>query len=108
MRAQRRGELGLAQAAADEKRAGVAHPRDDKRQQQIRCLRVIQAKAHERREHPRDDDARREHERQILKRDALGLVKRDHHLDEHGHEQHVGRDLEHELRLSERVLKSVY
>ena len=29
-------------------------------------------------------------------------MKRDHHLDEHGHEQHVGCDLEHELRLSER------
>ena len=102
MRAQRRGELGLAQAAADEKRARIAQPRDDERQQQVRRFGVVQAKAHERREHPRDDDARREHERQILKRDALGLVKRDHHLDEHGHEQHVGRDLEHELRLSER------
>ena len=102
VRAQRRGKLGLAEAAADEKRAGVAHPRDDERQQQVRRFGVVQAKAHERREHPRDDNARREHERQILKRDALGLVKRDHHLDEHGHEQHVGRDLEHELRLSER------
>ena len=49
-----------------------------------------------------DDDARREHKRQILKRDALGLVKRDHHLDEHGHKQHIGRDLEHELGLAER------
>ena len=102
VRAQRRGELGLAEAAADEKRAGVAHPRDDERQQQIRRLRVIQTKAHERREHPRDDDARREHERQILKRNALGFVKRDHHLHEHGHKQRIRRDLEHELRQAER------